>query len=187
MTLIRRIRDRAGAWCGPRTSAALSTRGSAAINACRRHVAGHALPDAAFCGLPRCSSDLGAAEGGMMWNPCMRHVHAPGVGHRRGWAAPKYIASQRWRNRRQSPCCRFSHVGIAERAQECFGRIRRNRRAHSLSSRGTTAGGRHSGPVTITLLTRAGFCGMHDACRLACDSFARKRFRGLRARSGREA
>ena len=43
------------------------------------------------------------------------------------------------------------------------------------------------GPVTITLLTRAGFCGMHDACRLACDSFARKRFRGLRARSGREA
>ena len=44
-----------------------------------------------------------------------------------------------------------------------------------------------TGPVTITLLTRAGFCGMHDACRLACDSFARKRFRGLRARSGREA
>ena len=43
------------------------------------------------------------------------------------------------------------------------------------------------GAVTITLLTRAGFCGMHDACRLACDSFARKRFRGLRARSGREA
>ena len=45
----------------------------------------------------------------------------------------------------------------------------------------------HPHPVTITLLTRAGFCGMHDACRLACDSFARKRFRGLRARSGREA
>ena len=73
MTLIRRIRDRAEAWCGPRTSAALWTRGSAAINACRRHVAGHALPDAAFCGLPHCLSDWGAPEGGMMWNPYMRH------------------------------------------------------------------------------------------------------------------
>ena len=39
----------------------------------------------------------------------------------------------------------------------------------------------------ITLLTRAVLCGTHDACRLACDSFARKLFRGLRARSLREA
>ncbi len=41
--------------------------------------------------------------------------------------------------------------------------------------------------VTITLLTRAVLCGTHDACRLACDSFARKLFRGLSARSLREA
>ena len=46
---------------------------------------------------------------------------------------------------------------------------------------------RTPGPVTITLLTRAVLCGTHDACRLACDSFARKLFRGLRARSLREA
>ena len=47
--------------------------------------------------------------------------------------------------------------------------------------------GRRSGAVTITLLTRAVLCGTHDACRLACDSFARKLFRGLSARSLREA
>ena len=44
-----------------------------------------------------------------------------------------------------------------------------------------------AGSVTITLLTRAVLCGTHDACRLACDSFARKLFRGLSARSLREA
>ena len=38
----------------------------------RRYVAGHALPDAEFCGLPRCSSDWEAAKGGMMWHPFMR-------------------------------------------------------------------------------------------------------------------
>ena len=37
-----------------------------------RYVAGHALPDAEFCGLPRCSSDWEAAKGGMMWHPFMR-------------------------------------------------------------------------------------------------------------------
>ncbi len=47
--------------------------------------------------------------------------------------------------------------------------------------------GDRAGPVTITLLTRAVLCGTHDACRLACDSFARKLFRGLSARSLREA
>ena len=46
---------------------------------------------------------------------------------------------------------------------------------------------RYPRAVTITLLTRAVLCGTHDACRLACDSFARKLFRGLSARSLREA
>ena len=50
-------------------------------------------------------------------------------------------------------------------------------RALSGSSSSKSSGAK---PVINTLLTWNVFCGMHDSCKLDCDSFARKRFRGMR-------
>ena len=138
-----------------------------------------------LCALPGCA---GGCIRRFSSSITVRNSQRSGSSRRRGivWRAVSFIRRSPCRPGRSRCRCR-RRLHRVERIAE--GRVHGRQRHLRNGRQGGRRDERQAGPgsVTITLLTRAVLCGTHDACRLACDSFARKLFRGLSARSLREA